>query len=127
MIVTEQKPFEAVVGGLPANSRVVVVSCNSCTRIMGTGGKEKMTEFAQRLKDKGFVVEQQVLVPVCCNTEMVKRITVEAEHIVVLACDAGVYNLRQRFPKKNIVAALETLGIGVWGPNGQHILVRRVK
>ncbi len=34
--------------------KVGIVSCNSCARACETGGKEKMEELAQRLKQDGF-------------------------------------------------------------------------
>jgi len=44
---------------------------------------------------------------------------------IVLACDAGVYNLKKLFPKRKIIPALDTIGLGAYDEKGDLNLVRR--
>jgi len=46
---------------------------------------------------------------------------------IALACDSGVYNLKKLFPKRKIISALNTIGIGAYDHKGKINLVRKVK
>jgi len=123
MIVTNSKPYGIIKGMLKKWKKTGIVSCNSCARACETGGKEKMDELAERLKNDGYDVVNTDLIPMACNIDLVKKPKYEADVLVVLACDSGVYTLETLFPSKKIVPALNTIGIGARDGQGNIFLM----
>ena len=125
MIITSSKPYGIVRGMLKKWKTVGVVSCNSCARVCETGGKEKMDEFANRLKQDGFQVADTELLPMACNIEAAKKPDYKADYLVVLACDSGVVTLQTLFPNKIVIQALDTIGLGARDVQGNLFLMRK--
>jgi len=123
MIVTNSKPYGIIKGMLKKWKKTGIVSCNSCAKACETGGKEKMDELAERLKNDGYDVVNTDLIPMACNIDLVKKPKYEADVLVVLACDSGVYTLETLFPSKKIVPALNTIGIGARDGQGNIFLM----
>ena len=126
MIVTTSKPYGVVRGMLKKWKKIGIVSCNSCARACETGGKDKMEELAQRLKNDGFDVVDTALVPMACNIDAVKRPNYKADMLVALACDSGVCTLQSLFPPKTVVPALDTIGIGARDMQGNIFIMKRI-
>ena len=125
MIVTSLKPYGMIRGMLRKWKTVGVVSCNSCARACETGGKEKMDELANRLRQDGFQVLDTELLPMACNIDAAKKPDYKADYLVVLACDSGVCTLQSLFPSKVVVPALDTIGIGARDVQGNIFLMRK--
>lgn len=125
MIVTSIKPYGIIRGMLRKWKSVGVVSCNSCARVCETGGKEKMDELANRLKQDGFNVVDTELLPMACNIESAKKPNYKADYLVVLACDSGVCTLQSLFPNKVVVQALDTIGLGARDVQGNIFLMKK--
>jgi len=125
MIVTSLKPYGMIRGMLRKWKTVGVVSCNSCARACETGGKEKMEELANRLRQDGFQVLDTELLPMACNIDAAKKPDYKADYLVVLACDSGVCTLQSLFPSKVVVPALDTIGIGARDVQGNIFLMRK--
>jgi hypothetical protein len=126
MIVTSAKPYGVIRGMLKKWKKIGIVSCNSCARACETGGKEKMEELAERLKNDGFDVVDVELVPMACNIDAVKRPNYQADMLVVLACDSGVCTLQSLFPTKTVVPALDTIGIGARDIQGNIFIMKKI-
>jgi hypothetical protein len=126
LIVTTSKPYGVVRGMLKKWKKIGIVSCNSCARACETGGKDKMEELAQRLKNDGFDVVDTALVPMACNIDAVKRPNYKADMLVALACDSGVCTLQSLFPSKTVVPALDTIGIGARDMQGNIFIMKRI-
>ena len=125
MIVTSLKPYGIIRGMLRKWKTVGVVSCNSCARACETGGKEKMEELANRLRQDGFQVVDTELLPMACNIDAAKKPSYQADYLVVLACDSGVCTLQSLFPSKVAVSALDTIGLGARDVQGNIFLMRK--
>ncbi len=125
MIVTSLKPYGIIRGMLRKWKTVGVVSCNSCARACETGGKDRMEELANRLRQDGFQVLDTELLPMACNIDAAKRPDYKADYLVVLACDSGVCTLQSLFPNKVAVPALDTVGIGARDVQGNIFLMRK--
>ena len=67
------------------------------------------------------------LIGVACDIDQLKKEELEGDTTIVLACDAGVYNLKKLFPKRKIIPAIETIGLGAWDEKGNLTLVREFK
>ena len=105
MIITDFKPFGLIKNKLSKKDKIGIVSCNSCVKKCETGGEEVMKQFELRLKKEEL----------------------KGDTTIVLACDAGVYNLKKLFPKKKIISALDTIGLGAWDEKGNLTLVKKFK
>lgn len=125
MIVTSCKPYGIIKGLLKEGDKIGVVSCNSCVRACETGGRIKMDEMADRLRKDGFAVVDEDLIPMCCNLDLVRKPNYDGDILIVLACDAGVYTLNKLLPEKNVIAALDTMGLGARDGKGTIYLMKR--
>jgi ferredoxin len=123
MIVTSSKPYGIIKGMLKKWKKTGIVSCNSCARVCETGGRKKMEELAERLKMDGYDIVDTALVPMTCNLDLAKKPGYQADVLVVLDCDYGVYTLQTLFPSKKIVPALNTIGIGARDGQGNIFLM----
>jgi hypothetical protein len=123
MIVTDIKPYGIIKGMLKKWKKIGIVSCNSCARVCETGGEKKMQELAERLKSDGYDVVNTALVPLACNLDLVKKPKLDADILVVLACDCGVNTIQDIYPSKKIVPALNTIGIGARDGRGNLYLM----
>lgn len=127
MIITESKPYSFVKKQLSKGDKVGIVSCNSCARMCETGGKEKMNSLAAQLEGDGFEVVDKDLIGIACDMDQVKKKKITGNATIVLACDAGVYDLKKLFPERKIISALETVGLAAWDNEGNLTKVRDFK
>jgi len=118
VIITSLKPYEVIEGWLNEGDKIGVVACNSYARVCETGGRISMDEMADRLRDDGFDVVDEDLLPMCCNLDTVSKVEYDGEVLIILACDAGVYTLQKLYPDKKVIAALNTIGLGARGAKG---------
>ena len=125
MIVTSSKPYGVVKGMLKKWKKIGVVSCNSCARACETGGRASMEEMAERLKKDGFDVVDTDLVPMACNVDLVKKPDYQADMLVVLACDSGVFTIQSLFPSKVVVPALDMMGLGARDRQGNIFIMKK--
>ncbi len=125
MIITSSKPYGVIKGMLKKWKKTGIVSCNSCARACETGGRKKMEELAERLKNDGFEVVDTDLVPMACDIDLVKRPEYDGDVLVILGCDAGVFTYQTLFPAKKIVPALNTIGLGARDRQGNIFLMMK--
>ncbi len=127
MIVTKTKPYSKIKSQLKKSDRIGIISCNACARMCNTGGEKRMKELAKKLKRDGFNIVDMDLIGTPCNFSLLNKSQLHGNVQIALACDAGVYNLKKLFPKHRIIAALETLGVGVYDSKGKVTLVKKFK
>jgi hypothetical protein len=60
VIVTSSRPYGIIKGMLRKWKKIGIVSCNSCARACETGGREKMEELAERLRQDGYDVTDTI-------------------------------------------------------------------
>ena len=125
MIVTSSKPYGIIKGMLKKWKKTGIISCNSCARACETGGRKKMEELAERLKNDGYEVVDMNLVPMACNLDLVKKPEYEGDVLVILACDAGVFTYQTLFPSKKIIPALTSHGLGARDSQGNIYLMMK--
>lgn len=125
MIITSSKPYGVIKGLLRKWKKTGIVSCNSCARACETGGRKRMEELAERLRNDGYDIVDTDLIPMACNIDLVKKPEYKSDVLVVLACDAGVYTLQTLFPSKKIVSANDTIGVGARDGQGNIFLMKK--
>lgn len=127
MVITESKPYGMLKPLLKKSDKIGIVACNACANLCGGGGEEGMKILAKKLKKDGFnVVDQDVVGKPCYFEELkLKKNELHGDVTIVLACDAGVFHLKKLFPKRKIIAGLDTIGIGSFDKEGNITLVRK--
>ncbi len=126
MIITKKRAYEDIKKELKKTDKIGIISCNACARICKTGGEKVMKGLAKKLKKEGFNIVDVDLIGTPCDYSQLQKSQLHGNVQIVLACDAGIYNLKKLFPKHKIISANITLGIGAH--DGKKItLVRKIK
>ena len=126
MIVTKSRSYVDLKKDLKKSDEIGIISCNACARMCKTGGEVRLKELGGKLKKDGFKVVDMDLVGTPCDYNQLNKSQLHGNVQIVLACDAGVYNLKKLFPKHKIISGTVTLGIGAH--DGCRVwLVRKVK
>ena len=84
-------------------------------------------QLANKLKKDGFSVVDVDLIGNPCNYDLLNKSQLHGNVQIVMACDAGVYNLKKLFPKHKIIAANKTIGLGMHDKGRNLKVVRRFK
>lgn len=124
MVITESKPYGVIKAQLKKSDKIGIVTCNTCTRICETGGTKQMKSLARRLEKDGFNVVDTDVIPIACNIDLARKPKYKGTTLIVLACVAGVYALKKLFPKKNIIDAVNTIGISARDNQGNIFIVK---
>jgi len=97
MILSEQKPFEEILGYLNGDNSVFILGCNGCAQSSGTGGPQQVEEMKQRLEEAGKKVAGSMVIDFLCEKALVKsrlRARMEqvkaADSMLVMTCGVGV-------------------------------------
>jgi hypothetical protein len=97
MILSEQKPFEEILGYLEGEKSVFILGCNGCAQSSGSGGPVQVEEMKDRLAEAGKKVTGTKVIDFLCEKALVKsglRGRIEevaaAESILVMTCGIGV-------------------------------------
>jgi hypothetical protein len=97
MILSEQKPFEEILGYLDGEKSVFILGCNGCAQSSGSGGPVQVEEMKKKLEEAGKKVTGTKVIDFLCEKALVKsglRGKVEevsaADSILVMTCGIGV-------------------------------------
>jgi len=127
MIVQKTIPYSKIKSKLKKSDEIGVISCNACARLCNAGGEKKMKELANKLKKDGFNIVDMDLIGTPCDYSLLNKSQLHGNVQVVLACEAGVYNLRKLFPKHKIIGANIAIGLGVHDKGKNVRVVKRFK
>ena len=126
MIITCSYPYGIIKGKLRKWKKIGVVACNSCARACETGGKAAMDKLVERLRNDGFEVDGEHVVPMACNVDLVKKPEFKANELLILACDACVFTFQMLFPSKKVIPALNTIGFGARDNQGNIFVMKEL-
>ncbi len=97
MILSEQKPFEEILGYLEGEKSVFILGCNGCAQSSGSGGPVQVEEMKQKLEEAGKKVTGTKVIDFLCEKALVKsglRSRVDevaaADSILVMTCGIGI-------------------------------------
>ena len=127
MIITKAIPYSKIKSQLKKSDEIGIISCNACARLCHTGGEKIMNKLAVKLKKDGFNIVDVDLIGTPCNYDLLNKSQLHGNVQIVMACDAGIYNLKKLFPKHKIIATNKTIGIGVHDQGKKVKLVRKLK
>ena len=113
MIIQKSLPYLKIKSQLKKSDKIGIISCDSCARLCNAGGEKIMNQMANKFKKDGFEVVDIDLIGNPCNYDLLNKSQLHGNVQIVMACDAGVYNLKKLFPKHKIIAANKTIGLGV--------------
>ena len=66
MIISENKPFEEILGYIKNAKKIVLVGCNQCAATCKSGGEEEVLKMKERLESEGKeILGYQMLDPAC--------------------------------------------------------------
>ncbi len=125
MIITKQKSYKEMKSKLKKSDKIGIVSCNSCVKICKTGGDGVMKELASKLKKDRYNIVDVDLIGTPCKLAQLEKSMFHGNVSIVLACDAGVYNLKKILPKNHkVIGVLNTIGLGAVDRNDKAYLVK---
>jgi len=127
MIVQKAIPYSKIKSQLKKSDKIGVISCNACARLCGVGGQKPMEKLANKLKKDGFKVVDADLIGTPCDYDSLTKSQLHGNVQVVMACEAGVYNLKKLFPKHKIIGANKAIGLGVHDKGKNIKVVRKLK
>ena len=121
MIGTVPKPMDEVMAALSGYDRVVVVGCDGCAKVCGTGGTEQVAEMGRTLRDGGKQVVLEVTPERTCYVGKTRTALDEhqdalreADAVMVLGCGGATQIARQVIDDygilKPIKAGLDSVG-----------------
>ena len=97
MILSQQKPFEELLGYLKGENSIFILGCNGCAQSSGSGGPVQVSEMKARLEEAGKKITGTKVIEFLCNKALVKsglRGKVEdvaaADSMLVMTCGIGV-------------------------------------
>ncbi len=97
MILSEQKPFEEILGFLEGESNIFILGCNGCAQSSGSGGPLQVEEMRKKLEEAGKKVAGTKVIDFLCEKALVKSglraRTQEIEttdSMLVMTCGIGV-------------------------------------
>lgn len=126
--IVELRPYGLIKSKLRKRDNISIALCTTCPSYMDIGKKE-MKKLAERLEKDGFSVLNMEVTPVACSFPVLEKNqkSLKGKTILVLGCDAHVYNLKRLFPHRKIVPALTTLGLGAIDGDGSLHLIKKHK
>ncbi len=102
MLISEQKPFEEILGYLDGDKNIFLIGCKGCAEGWGSGGEKQVAEMRKRLREQGKTIAGSALVDMLCDSALTrlklrtyKREIAAADSILVLTDGAGVQTVAE--------------------------------
>jgi hypothetical protein len=97
MLLSEQKPFEDILGYLEGEKSIFVLGCNGCAQSSGSGGPVQVEEMKNKLTEVGKKVTGTKVIDFLCEKALVKSglrgkidEVAAADSVLVLTCGVGI-------------------------------------
>lgn len=114
MLFSNSLEYEKITSNLDKeNDIITIIGCNTCIRVSGAGGPDKMRELAMKLRNDGYNVKDGFMLPITCMEPYLFTVKLKPEvnTIVSLACTAGTSNIKRNFPDHKIVETVDNIGL----------------
>ncbi|MGI6588564.1 MAG: hypothetical protein ACOX2N_07335 [Peptococcia bacterium] len=115
MIFTKALKYEDIKKELDKEHDIITIfGCETCVRVAGSGGEEKMKELALKLRSEGFQVVDGFMIPAVCTPKIfLAKLNKDVNTLIALACSAGFANLQRSYPEYKVVETTENIGLMV--------------
>lgn len=114
MLFSNSLEYEKITSNLNKDKDVItIIGCNTCIRVSGAGGPDKMKELAMKLRQDGYNVKDGFMLPIACMEPYLFTIKLKPEvnTIVSLACIAGTSNIRRNLSDYKIIETVDNIGL----------------
>ena len=118
MIVTKQKPMEAILKELEGYQDIFLVGCGDCSTLCETGGEDQVKEMKEKLEAEGKKITGSTIPEVGCHELDAKKEfrahkdeVEKAEAVLVMSCGAGCQSTRSAI-EKPVFPSNDTLFLG---------------
>lgn len=115
MIFTKALKYEDITKNIDKDNDIItMIGCETCVRVAGSGGQEKMRELAMKLRNDGYNVKDGYMVPSACTPKVYfAKLDEDVNTIISLACSAGNFNLERIYPDYKVIATIKDIGLMV--------------
>jgi hypothetical protein len=118
MILSEQKPFDEIIGYLEKDKNVFILGCEGCAQSSGSGGPEQVEEMKQKLTEAGKNITGTKTIDFLCSKALVKSELKgkidqlkAADAVLVMTCGIGVQCVAASV-NKPVYPACNTINLG---------------
>lgn len=132
IVVLRSMDYDQLKEQLDENDKIVLWSCNDCTKYSNLGGRKNLDALAKALESDGYNVIHEEIIGVGCQPPLIrqrathpatKEIFDKATVIIVLACTDGFLKTQRVFRKTRVIQVGESAGLGVYSKEGGMKLV----
>ena len=136
IVVLRDLDYEELKQQLDDRDKIIVWSCNDCTKYCNLGGRKHLNALADALEEDGFNVIRRELIGVGCQPPLIRERTKhpatkksfdEATAIIVLSCTDGFLKAQRVFRKKKVIQVGVSVGLGTYSQKDGMKLVIPLK
>ena len=105
MIISEQIPFESILGKIESGS-VFIIGCTQCATLCHVGGEPEVLDLKKRLENHNISVTGWIMLDPACHLLNSKRLfksvaseVDKASHLLLLSCGNGVQVVQELYPQ----------------------------
>lgn len=123
IVVLRSMDYEQLKEQITETDRIILWSCNDCTKYSNLGGRENLEALANALEKDGYNVIHREIIGVGCQPPLIrlrsqhsatKEIFDKATALIVLACTDGFLKTQKVFKKLKVIQVGESAGLGVY-------------
>ena len=137
IVVLRELDYEELKKQLDEDDRIVVWSCNDCTKYCNLGGRENLNALADALEKDGYNVVHRELIGVGCQPPLIrlrsrhpatKDIFDSASVIIVLSCTDGYLKTQRVFKNKKVIQVGISVGLGAYSKEeGMRLVIPAIE
>lgn len=120
MILTKSLSYEEITKKLDKEKDVItIIGCNTCIRVSGAGGPDKLKELAVKLRSDGYNVKEGFILPIACMEPylVTAKLANGVNTIISLSCSAGFSNMKRNFSELKVIETVDDMGLMVADAN----------
>lgn len=128
MIMTKSFKYENITKKLDKEKDIIsIIGCNTCIRVGGAGGPEKMRELALRLRKDGYNVKDGFMLPDACMEPYLITVSLSPEinTVIALSCSAGSSNIKRNYPGLKVIDTVDDIGLMIGDANKGLLKLQR--
>ncbi len=115
MIFTKALSYKEITKTLDKETDIIaMVGCETCVRVAGVGGVDKLRNLALQLREDGYHVLEGHLIPEACTPKIFfAKIDPKVTTLISLSCNAGTTNFARNYSHLKVIETVEDIGLMV--------------